>query len=890
MKVLESSRKLINENIKWRYELNNNVSCAAWSPDGLFIALGLQDNTVRIIEPKDGREIHVLERHTSPVLHVNFLDNGRLLVSLSKNGGLAIWRTDNWTESIHVEKICIAREFSSLEFDSKFKVMVSPGPTGRSICIWDLDFTQLQSVESASPTIHYINSKAVLLGESSVGKSGLGIRMAGENFRPTESTHGAQFWHLPVKQVPGLPSNLRAELTVWDLAGQPEYRLIHQLFLDDADAAMLLFDCSDPNDPFRGVSYWAKVLKKQAPPHAIKFLVSARCDVSPITVDRSQINDRLVQYGLHEYFKTSAKTGEGVEQLFQRLLESIPWKELARTTTPRLFQIVRDFLLEQKTNGNILIPIEQIQGKIAKQFSEQVSKSEIDTVVSLLQSRGLVQRLDPRPGMSFALTRPELINQYASSIIQAARNHPLGIGSVPERNVLIGDISFSGFERLPRSQEAIVLEGTTELLIRHGLCFREMGLFVFPSQINITRPAPLEIRPRTEVAYRFSGSIEMIYASLVVRLTYTDYFRREDQWKYAAEFSRDGEHLGFSMHQIEEGTGELEIYFYPGISEFDRVTFIRFVTDHLRTKGIDIQEEIRLYCPNCGKEVKNREAIEARIKDRFLDIPCQYCATSILIPKGINERYRHDNELLDKQKELIETVGRRTKKEIIQLKANQQQYSSEGDDKIHILHLSDLHLFNKEQAQVYKTQLETDLIKELKVRRLEYLIITGDIGNYATEAEYEAAFDILDSLVKQFGLNADRVIIAPGNHDLNYDDSEYAYQFIRKGKVPASLPDGRYFSAGDAGIFALKDGPEFYQKRFSNFSKFCKRVYGGREYPLEHEEQAILIKRPEDKTLFLCLNSCWQIDHHFESRAGIDMVGLTKALVQPGLNKPNFRL
>ena len=162
-----------------------------------------------------------------------------------------------------------------------------------------------------------------------------------------------------------------------------------------------------------------------------------------------------------------------------------------------------------------------------------------------------------------------------------------------------------------------------------------MGLLVFPSQINVTRPDPPEVHPRTEVAYKFSGSIETIYATLVVRLSYTDYFRREDQWNYAVEFSRNGTRLGFSMNQTEEGTGHIEIYFNQGINEFDRVTFIRFVTDHLLAKGIDIKEEIRLYCPNCNKEVKNREAIESRVNEGFLDIPCQYCATAVLIPQRL---------------------------------------------------------------------------------------------------------------------------------------------------------------------------------------------------------------------------------------------------------------
>jgi small GTP-binding protein len=401
------------------------------------------------------------------------------------------------------------------------------------INIWDLDLARLRGAEPATPTVFYVNAKAVLLGESSVGKSGLGIRIAEGKFRQTESTHGAQFWHFPTERLPVLPPNVQAELTLWDLAGQPEYRLTHQLFLDDTDAALLLFDCSDANDPFRGVPYWAKALKKHAP-NARKFLVSARCDVSPVTVDRPTINRTLATHGLDEYFKTSAKTGEGVEQVFQRLMSEIPWDKLPRTSTPKLFQVVREYLLERKQAGANLLGVEEVrQAAVARYKERAASQAELDTVVQLLQSRGLVHRLEPRPGAAWVLLKPERINQYGASIIQAARNHKDGIGAVPERDVLTGSIAFTGFERLPQAEETLVLDGTTELLIRHDLGFREMGYLVFPSQINVTRPAPAEEHPRTEVAYRFSGSIETIYASLVVRLSYTDHFRREDQWKYA---------------------------------------------------------------------------------------------------------------------------------------------------------------------------------------------------------------------------------------------------------------------------------------------------------------------------------------------------------------------
>jgi GTPase SAR1 family protein len=143
----------------------------------------------------------------------------------------------------------------------------------------DLDLALLQGAEAPALTVFYVNAKAMLPGESSVGKSGLAIRIAEGKFRKTASTDGAPFWHFPTGQLPALPSNVEGGLTPSNLVGQPEHRLTHQLFLDDRDAALLLFDCSNPNDPFRGVPYWAKALNKHEPAHAKRNLVSARCDV-----------------------------------------------------------------------------------------------------------------------------------------------------------------------------------------------------------------------------------------------------------------------------------------------------------------------------------------------------------------------------------------------------------------------------------------------------------------------------------------------------------------------------------------------------------------------------------------------------------------------------------
>ena len=228
------------------------------------------------------------------------------------------------------------------------------------------------------------------------------------------------------------------------------------------------------------------MLKKLAPVNTLKYLVSARCDVSVVTVDQRTIYAIVGEYGFDGYFRTSAKTGEGVEQLLKKILAAILWNQLPRTTTPKLFHVIREFLLERKEAGDTLIPIESVKQEVEKRYTERLpTQAEIDTVVGLLQARGFVYRLTPTPVMQLVLLRPELINKYASSIIQAARNHLEGIGSIPEREVVCANLPFDGFameERLPPMEEKLVVESAVELFIRCNLAFRELGRLVFPSQ------------------------------------------------------------------------------------------------------------------------------------------------------------------------------------------------------------------------------------------------------------------------------------------------------------------------------------------------------------------------------------------------------------------------
>lgn len=174
------------------------------------------------------------------------------------------------------------------------------------ISVWNLDFNHLHNIARGKAikveynssnlpkfdiklivlkTDYYTNAKIVLLGDTGVGKSGLGLVLTGQPFEATESTHGRHVWTFDNQDVELPDGRLEThEALLWDLAGQPGYRLIHQLHLNDVAVALVIFDARSEVDPFAGVRHWERALRQaqrlqgSTAPQLKKFLVAARAD------------------------------------------------------------------------------------------------------------------------------------------------------------------------------------------------------------------------------------------------------------------------------------------------------------------------------------------------------------------------------------------------------------------------------------------------------------------------------------------------------------------------------------------------------------------------------------------------------------------------------------
>ena len=208
----------------------------ALSADGRLIASASSDTTVRVWDRSRGTGIATLEGHTAQVLAVGFSPNDDFLASAQGTGqsgselsGVRLWRCADWAPVAFLSRQLFER-IGGLAFHPSQPLLAVKELRPRRIDCYRIDYALLGSAGGGPGSRRYGNAKVVLLGDTGVGKSGLGLVLSGHPYQPTDSTHGRTVWTVAAEEVevPGGGTQTR-EVLLWDLAGQPGYRIIHQL-------------------------------------------------------------------------------------------------------------------------------------------------------------------------------------------------------------------------------------------------------------------------------------------------------------------------------------------------------------------------------------------------------------------------------------------------------------------------------------------------------------------------------------------------------------------------------------------------------------------------------------------------------------------------------------
>lgn len=637
------------------------VWCVAFDLTGQTLVGASENATIMLWDSVSGKLLRTLEGSTGKVDRVAFSSNGQLLASKSDDGTVRLWRCDKWeTVAIIPETPAGSGWFSALAFNSTLPLLATAGSEpdtledersrSRLIHLWELDFDLLLGKTAKPAAVHHTTGKIVLVGDHSVGKSALGYRLIHGRFETQESTHGQKFWVFP-ELGKRRADGTECEAILWDFAGQPDYRLVHALFVDNADLALVLFDASDLRDPLHGVEFWLKQLKAEAQqPRATKLcpiiLVAAQTDRGSCSLTPEELDTFCQRQGIVGPITTSAFTGVGMEELVERMKSLIPWEDKPATVTTTTFKRIKDYVLGlkegDKTGGECIVTPEELRRRLeATDANWQFSDAEMLTAVGHLENYGYVKRLRTSKGESRILLEPERLNNLASSFVLEARRNPKGLGALEEKRLLAGGYDFPELRDLPAGERDVLLDSAALLFLEHNVCFRETDplrvepYLVFPELINLKKPVEDETATEDAAAYTVSGPTENVFASLVVLLGYTHTFTRTAQWQNNARYEvGDGLICGFKQDAERDGELDLVLCFAPQVGAPVRTLFQGLFESFMARRNLTVVRYEQVRCSNaeCG-HLLDRTVVRQRLKEGKTFAFCNDCGKKLSLPK-----------------------------------------------------------------------------------------------------------------------------------------------------------------------------------------------------------------------------------------------------------------
>lgn len=213
--------------------------------------------------------------------------------------------------------------------------------------------------------------KIVVCGQPLVGKTSLLKRLTKKTFNPNEpSTVGSEYIHFDYNMP---ENNQEIHLQIWDTAGEEKYRSLAPLYFRNSNGALLVFDQTSRNT-FESLNDWVNIYKESNGDDALFFVIANKSDLINENMKSTKIkfesieNENLntnrkslwnedsftdeafkwAESRGYPFFETSAKTGEGVENLLLAIICS--FIEKMNVTKKKHFTFKKINVASKETN------------------------------------------------------------------------------------------------------------------------------------------------------------------------------------------------------------------------------------------------------------------------------------------------------------------------------------------------------------------------------------------------------------------------------------------------------------------------------------------------------------------------------------------------------------
>ena len=133
---------------------------------------------------------------------------------------------------------------------------------------------------------------------------------------------------------------------------------------------------------------------------------------------------------------------------------------------------------------------------------------------------------------------------------------------------------------------------------------------------------------------------------------------------------------------------------------------------------------------------------------------------------------------------------------------------------LNILHISDFH-FQKGRSKEFQTQV-SEMIETLSGKKVDLIVFSGDLVFKGENSYTEASSVLINDLLKNLNLSKERILVVPGNHDLNRKNE---LQMVKDSiEQKRTSEDIEAFCSNDEQLKASLT-------RFEEFNAFLKEFY-----------------------------------------------------------------
>jgi small GTP-binding protein len=165
----------------------------------------------------------------------------------------------------------------------------------------------------------HFNFKVTVVGDGRVGKTSLIKKFTQGSFQEDYiKTIGAQFsiFEKKINQV-------KIELMFWDIAGQDDFTFLRPSFFKNSEAAIIVYSLEENElgeESFKHISNWHDDINQFCGDIPVILFANKVDLIDEKKYDLSKIEEVIKELKILEYYITSAKSGQGVIDAFNAII------------------------------------------------------------------------------------------------------------------------------------------------------------------------------------------------------------------------------------------------------------------------------------------------------------------------------------------------------------------------------------------------------------------------------------------------------------------------------------------------------------------------------------------------------------------------------------------